>query len=212
MWHAEADEAVADQIACSSQHFSKSVAPTWMARITLLYWSLKSRDHRPKSSGGTGGSNKTQSEVEKGLVKEDDTIFPPDDLGQPIKTTIKSLFELDIPSPIKGEHFIQRNASSIVLSTNGLGDFGKCSVVSALIDQHTRTRLSKSTLEVWNAFVHQPQTTRCLVFLILLGSLCTAVAEHYSEILEALTSKVDLGVSTTIFPPWTRWCLLTNIL
>jgi hypothetical protein len=48
---------------------------------------------------------------------------------------------------------------------------------------------------VWQKFIHQPQTGRCLVFLLVAGQLCQKITKTYKDSIDRLTSILELDVS-----------------
>jgi Mg2+ and Co2+ transporter CorA len=89
-------------------------------------------------------------------------------------------------------YVIVRDASSFVISTNQLGDFGKSTVISRLLDEPTMEQLSKTARDIWNVFVHQPQTARCLVFLVFLGGMCDEMSTRYETVVLELVAILGL--------------------
>jgi len=96
---------------------------------------------------------------------------------------------------------ISLNASSIVLSTNEFGDFSKCSIISEIFTDETLLQVEKDVPVLWQRFIHQPQTGRCLIFLLLLGRLCQAIAQEHQEAINYLTSVMNIEVSLLIDMP-----------
>jgi hypothetical protein len=87
--------------------------------------------------------------------------------------------------------------SSVVLSTNPFGDFSKCTVITELLDDKDMEKLAADSRLVWLKFVHQPQTGRCLVFLLLLGRFCRKITQKYDDSIQKLASILKLDVSRT---------------
>jgi hypothetical protein len=85
-------------------------------------------------------------------------------------------------------------ASSIIISTNPFGDFGKCSVISEILTEPTMVHLCEKAKEVWQKFVHQSQTGRCLIFLLFLASTCQAMAIQYEVALGYFVRLIKLDV------------------
>jgi hypothetical protein len=80
--------------------------------------------------------------------------------------------------------------SSLILSTNAFGDFSKCTVVSGLFDDDSiiKSVIDKDVRKLLGEFFHQPQTARCLVFLLLTGIICQKIVEDYEEAISKLDS------------------------
>ena len=100
---------------------------------------------------------------------------------------------------VNEETIFKLEVLSIVLSTNSFGDFSKCTVISGLIGDNEIDDKMKSIVEdarkLWQKFIHQPQTARCLVFFLLLGKFCQEITEHYEKAIEKLSSIIKLDVS-----------------
>ena len=90
---------------------------------------------------------------------------------------------------------IELQMSSIILSTNAFGDFSKCTIVSELIDDKKMGHIVIAARKLWQKFIHQPQTARCLVFLLILGEICQKLARDYKEAIKVLKSVLKLDVS-----------------
>lgn len=124
--------------------------------------------------------------------KDDEPIYLPENLDRvwrkaqkardQSKTTLEELsFELDV--------------SSIVISTNAFGDFSKSTIVSELLTEETVRNIVEEARKLWQKFIHQPQTARCLVFFLILGKMCQKITENYTEAIHELTSILELNVS-----------------
>ena len=183
MWHTESMDAFDNHLGTLSQ-FSSTRKDSWICQVTLMYWSLA---QAPTSSSDNGSATETvQGYSEDGRKPYK---FPPKDLREKKKKGTRR----------KGAyHVVRQDASSIIISTNQLGDFGKTTIISRLIDEAAMERLSGAALEIWNAFIQQPQTARCLVFLVLLGEVCDEMSSRYERILKELTTVLGLGVSTKL--------------
>src|SRR5438045_1457331 len=84
--------------------------------------------------------------------------------------------------------------SSIIISTNLFGDFSKCTVISELINEKNMKIIVEDARKLWQKFVHQPQTARCLVFFLVLGEICNVITRDYEEAYNKLTSHLKLDV------------------
>lgn len=83
---------------------------------------------------------------------------------------------------------------SLVISTNDFGDFSKCTILSETVDNSQMKKLVQDSHNIWQKFVHQPQTGRCLVFLLALGVMCKKIAEQYANAIKAFASLLNLDV------------------
>ncbi|KAH6715015.1 hypothetical protein BKA61DRAFT_672983 [Leptodontidium sp. MPI-SDFR-AT-0119] len=119
---------------------------------------------------------------------EDAPIMLPIHLHEPLRKLHKKVYGLEDEAPGN----IRLSASSIVLSTNKFGDFSKCSIISEMITEETLQQLEKEVPILWQRFIHQPQTGRCLVFLLLLGRLCQAIALEHQEAVNYLMAIINI--------------------
>ncbi|KAH8904689.1 hypothetical protein BR93DRAFT_970622 [Coniochaeta sp. PMI_546] len=88
--------------------------------------------------------------------------------------------------------------SSISLATNDFGDFSKCLIISTIYTDRDVLKVANNAQKLWQTFAHQPQTARCLVFLLLLGSLCKEMAKWYGRSAELLTdTHTETGTPST---------------
>lgn len=85
--------------------------------------------------------------------------------------------------------------SSVILSTNSFGDFSQCTLISDLLTDGEVSKVVMDARELWQKFVHQPQTARCLAFLLVLGKLCAQITMNYEGAIEELTAILKLDVS-----------------
>ncbi|KAJ4357329.1 uncharacterized protein N0V89_001904 [Didymosphaeria variabile] len=82
--------------------------------------------------------------------------------------------------------------SSFVLATNSFGDFSKCTIISQLIDQPKLREISEEARNLYRIFIHQPQTARCLVFLLVLGKINGEIAQQYEKAVNVVSSILNL--------------------
>lgn len=214
MWHPEALDMFDRHLGNLCHFSSQSNQSCWVISITILYWSLK-----PRPADVSGATSNISDQCEAILEQiesskwtrgaspmsdvfdenRDIAIFPPDFLGHNVYKKagrISNVDDLSTRRYIKGEHCVEERATSILITTNGLGDLGRCSVVSPVISEEAMLESSRSATEVWKAFINQPQTARCLIVLILLGATCDALSNQYQDILETL-NNVSLGLNVS---------------
>ena len=87
---------------------------------------------------------------------------------------------------------MELKVSSIGMSTNEFGDFSKCSIVTDLIPPHAIETLGGEAQEIWDAFTHQPQTGRFLVFSLVLQLLCQGMVSRYKDAIDDFVTKTQL--------------------
>ena len=116
---------------------------------------------------------------EKGFsaTKEDDRIYLPSNLHREDRDPLNSM-ELKV--------------SSIGMSTNFLGDFSKCCIITDLIREEEINALGERAQEIWDGFTHQPQTGRFLVFSLVLGLICQAMVSHYADMITDFLVRTGL--------------------
>ncbi|KAH7378145.1 hypothetical protein BKA64DRAFT_250577 [Cadophora sp. MPI-SDFR-AT-0126] len=188
VFHPESADAFSDNIFKTSR-FSCKNRGLWATNITLRSWSFA----RTEWSFPTKPCESDQPIL--GPFKEDVEHCPED---EPIRLPThlhEALEKIDSASHDREDEspgHIVLHASSIVLSTNEFGDFSKCSIVSELITEATLLQLEKDVPALWQRFIHQTQTGRCLVFLLLLGCLCQAIAEEHQQAIDYLTSIMNI--------------------
>jgi hypothetical protein len=85
--------------------------------------------------------------------------------------------------------------ASIIISTNAFGDFSKCTVISKLIEEEDMKVIVNEARKLWQKFIHQPQTARCLVFFLVLSKMCQQITKKYEKAIYVLDSIWILDVS-----------------
>jgi hypothetical protein len=88
--------------------------------------------------------------------------------------------------------------SSIAISTNAFGDFSQCTVISELIGEKSMEIIVEQARELWQKFIHQPQTARCLVFFLVLSKMCERITEDYEAAVLKLTPILNFDVSNIV--------------
>jgi hypothetical protein len=88
--------------------------------------------------------------------------------------------------------------SSIAISTNAFGDFSQCTVISELIGVNSMEIIVEQARELWQKFIHQPQTARCLVFFLVLSKMCERITEDYKAAVLKLTPILNFDVSNIV--------------
>jgi len=167
---------------------------TWVAGITLRSWQVVRKAPNsattlpgpsgppsgPKTSVSSNTAESSSGESFQSHFPDDRPVKPPDDWEDRLGEV--SHFELEV--------------SSIVISTNTFGDFSKCTILSELIQQEDMERLVDDARMLWQKFMHQPQTGRCLIVFLVLGRICHIIAENYDQSLHALVPIMGLEVGS----------------
>jgi len=157
----------------------------------LRSWSLVDKPKDSKNSlQGHGQAGSDDPKEDYLHSSDDEPIFLPPTLTEPLKTVNKSMSKKEENKP----HQVTLEVSSIVISTNRFGDFSKCSVVTGLISDCKLRKLAEVVQELWQKFIHQPQTGRCLVFLLILGLLCQEIARRYEDAVTHFVRLLNLEV------------------
>ncbi|KAI3322814.1 hypothetical protein HD806DRAFT_544829 [Xylariaceae sp. AK1471] len=179
-----------EAVTCLSNHvlhtprFSFQKGPTWMMTITVGSWVLINGESRTLKHGG---------------VMANESLQVPGELKD------RNLLQSGNSALNLPQCHVSFFASSAVLSTNAFGDFSRCTLISEINDSKRYKvdddnpnarpikpmELAETSNEIWQVFVHQPQTARCLVFLQVLGILCTGLCEQYRSTIKEFASIVD---------------------
>ncbi|KAK4442406.1 hypothetical protein QBC34DRAFT_444219 [Podospora aff. communis PSN243] len=165
VWHNELLDALEDHLGTASIFSHSCTESTWSSSLTIFHWSI-SKFH-DKNSGHT-------------------KRFPEEEMAH------SRLRHVPDPGVEKSEYYwIQEEAhpTTILMTSNALGDFIKCSVVSELLSESALYKFAHTASEIWTMFSNQPQTGRCLAFLHLVGLLCEATSVQYEDILNVLEVK-----------------------
>jgi hypothetical protein len=164
VYHPESANCLGDHVRNFSR-FSCQARDTWVASITLPSWVVQQASSKREEHDGKG--NPTEF------------FFP------------RKYHEVWENVPDVNENMIFKlKVSSLILSTNAFGDFSKCTVVSGLSDDDSKIKsiIDEDVRKLLGEFIHQPQTARCLVFLLLTGKMCQKIVENYEEAISKLDS------------------------
>ncbi|KAI0197441.1 hypothetical protein EV127DRAFT_489055 [Xylaria flabelliformis] len=171
-----------EAVICLSNHvlhtprFSFHKGPTWMTSITVGSWVRPDTELKP---------------LKHDNVMANESIKLPDELRHAAELHANAFKSLEF----RVSFFV----SSVVLTTNAFGDFSRCTVISEFDDEDKKKErpelvVAEKCNEIWQVFVHQPQTARCLVFFYMLGKLCTKLCKQYTntvEVFESIFSSTD---------------------
>lgn len=157
--------------------FSCQTGEKWVASITLRSWRVS-----------------CDKEFVRDKAKDPKYQNSFDDFYLP--TNLKHVWEKvgEKVESVNSKTIFRPEVSSIVLSTNSFGDFSKCTVVSEFMDENKMLEITKDARKLWQKFIHQPQTARCLVFFLLLGKMCETITGNYEQAIETLSSILTLDV------------------
>jgi hypothetical protein len=154
--------------------FSCQTGDTWVASITLRSWQVHKKDEIDR-----------KQTIDPNFQNSADDFYLPTNLKQ-VWDQVKEVSDCTYFKP---------EVASIVLSTNSFGDFSECTVVAEFINPEKMRFLATKARKVWQKFIHQPQTARCLVFFLLLGNMCEELTGQYEVAIKALSSLLPLDVS-----------------
>ncbi|KAI1158017.1 hypothetical protein F5B18DRAFT_642755 [Nemania serpens] len=164
--------------------FSFLKGPAWTTSITLGSWMLTDR--------------KLDTLQQQNVLMAKEFIQLPDELKRELQ---KEESPKDEYSALKflrrSDSGVSFSLSSVILSTNAFGDFSRCTIISEGVDDDLKSdrdelrELVEISNETWQLFVHQPQIGRCLVFLHVLGMLCTRLCENYRGTIAEFASSVE---------------------
>lgn len=181
VYHPESANCLGDHIRNFSR-FSCQARDTWIASITLPSWAVQQAPPTGEELSSSKGPHGNPTEFS----------FP------------WKYHEVWEKVPEVNENMIFKlQVSSLILSTNAFGDFSKCTVVSGLFkdDSNIKSIIDKDVRKLLGEFIHQPQTARCLVFLLLTGKMCQKIVEDYEKAISKLDSvliidKILDGIET----------------
>jgi len=185
--HPESAACLGDYLLNLSSFYCRT-GDTWVASITLRSWRVESEPVE---------KNKKGERIEK---RDDLSDTSPEDCHDfRLPLNLKQVWE---QKKGVGEDIIFKpEVSSIILSTNSFGDFSKCTVVSGIFPDKRRDEEMESIVQdarkLWQKFIHQPQTARCLVFFLVLGKFCHEITDHYEKAIEKLSSILKLDSTFT---------------
>lgn len=168
VYHPESANCLGDHIRNFSR-FSCQARDTWIASITLPSWAVQQASLTSEELSSSKGPHGNPTEFS----------FP------------WKYHEVWEKVPEVNENMIFKlKVSSLILSTNAFGDFSKCTVVSGLFkdDSNIKSIIDKDIRKLLGEFIHQPQTARCLVFLLLTGKMCQKIVEDYEKAISKLDS------------------------
>jgi hypothetical protein len=203
--HPESSACLSSHVLCLSR-FSCQRGNTWIARITLRSWipqpdsgKRKTKSGKEKTKGDPGNvPSDSDEDAHISLPKVDSDADEDAPISLPVvlsnvdpwqtNNTTGERLQPPKPKPFK------LTVSSLVISTNAFGDFSKCTILSETVDDFQLVKLVADSHNLWQKFVHQPQTARCLVFLLALGVMCEKIAEQYTKAIKDFASLLNLDV------------------
>jgi len=147
---------------------------TWSSSLTVMHWSISPFE-----------------DEKSGHVKR----FPATAPSSP--RSKHSTPDRDMKTSAEQCYWMQEtaHATTILMTSNSLGDFIKCSVVSEILPESEMYSFADTASEIWTMFSNQPQTGRCLAFLHLVGLLCEVTSVKYEKILDVLEANPLFEVS-----------------
>ena len=171
MWHSDALDTFDTHFGTTSRFFDTKEAH-WTTSITVSHWTFK-QDLRPWFDDGriTTGP------------------FPPKNIRSAVTQTDQKVYSLD------HSFVIEETCSSVVITGDQHGCFWTCSVWSSLTSDESLSDDICKLPSMLQTFLHQQASRRNLTFVILLGSLCEKLFQHYDKVLYEIDQVVGLGVS-----------------
>lgn len=113
-------------------------------------------------------------------------------------TTTKSKIKDDFPPRSVAEERhgkIHELRLSLAITGDGRGRNWTCSVVCELFDEAAALAHAREAAEILQMFIHQQDTGRALVFLLLLGYICEALAGECEGFIQELDGIMTRNVS-----------------
>jgi len=184
--------------ACLSTHvlsysrFSSRKGNMWIARITLRSWIQQV---------STSDSPAAESQNDVPIILPINRSGADDDAPIIFPEALKDSQEVgDANVPVPAAETTEPKkfkltVSSLVISTNSFGDFSKLTLMSETIDDSRLVSFATDCQTLWQKFVNQPQTARCLIFLLALGVMCERLAVQYNAAIEASSNILKLDVN-----------------
>ncbi|GAP93397.1 putative magnesium transport protein [Rosellinia necatrix] len=203
--HPEAVDGFANQLQQISRFFCHGNG-RWLARITLRSWTLHDNidnnkelpDSLPKFPRRRFNLAIPKLAKVRGMESlpksqniRDDQISMPRGLKTAFSRLNPDASERERHEPKQ----VSLKVSSIILSANDFGDFSKCTVISDILPPSAMELLGTDLKDLWQTFVHQPQTARCLAFLLILGVLCEEITKGYDEAIDWFVKLLQLDGS-----------------
>lgn len=183
--HPESAPCLGDHV-LNLSNFSYRSGDTWVASISLRSWRVESEPVKKDKKG-------ERIETYDNLSDTSQEDFH--DFRLPLN--LKQVWDQN--EGVDEDTVFKPEVSSIILSTNSFGDFSKCTVVSGLFPNDKRDEemesIVKDSRKLWQKFIHQPQTARCLVFFLVLGKFCHEITDHYEKAISKLSLILKLDVS-----------------
>jgi hypothetical protein len=202
--HPEATPCLNNHVLCLSR-FSCQNGNMWTARITLRSWI-------PENSGTVNANPSLPDSGEEAPSSEQEAPIilpkPPEELSDadddaPIiyPKAFEHIERLQLNNATGADLETEKpktfrlTVSSLIISTNAFGDFSKCTLISETIDDSRLVSFVSECQTLWQKFVNQPQTARCLIFLLALGVMCERLVDQYNEAIEAYSNILNLDVN-----------------
>ncbi|KAH7303389.1 hypothetical protein B0I35DRAFT_446717 [Stachybotrys elegans] len=180
-----------------------------IAHITIRSWSLekKSGKRQEKQQKSQQPDPRGQDILEWNaprFLNDEELIRLPQELDK-IYRVDKQTGDLKRDPPN-----MELKVSSIGMSTNEFGDFSKFTVITDLIPPRELKKLSRTVHDIWNKFVHQPQTGRFLVFSAILACICQEIAAHYHDAVRVFVGEFQLDSISNSYLTDSRWLQSTE--
>jgi hypothetical protein len=169
----------------------------WITRITLIYWSIEPLSDTD-SDATVASDSHPPDPFDEGRRK---VFFPPKTFGAK-KLFFRGKKRNQDADASQKSYTVQENATSLVISTNPFGEFGKCTVISKIVPELTYLNVARQVFTLRAVFAYLPSVARCLIFLAFLGTLCDGMSTQYDQILSAMTETVAISEVIIITRPF----------
>jgi hypothetical protein len=190
VWHVESLDTFDNHFSNYSRFSNSRGTDGWITSITLIYWSIDSMREIGSSDSGTSNAD------EKHLLDSFNegrrhAQFPPKSF-QRENSFFRGKKQNHDGDSNRNLYTVQENAASLVISTNIMGEFSKCTVISRLIPENMYPGLVEKANTIRAVFISLPSRAKCLTFVLFLGAICNGMAIQYENILRELTKTIGL--------------------
>jgi hypothetical protein len=172
VWHIESLDTF-DAHFSNYSRFLNMVETDWITGITLIYWSIEPLSDTDPDATAASDSHPPDP-FDEGRRK---ARFSPKTFRAK-KFFFRGKKQKQDTDTSQKSYTVQENATSLVISTNPFGEFGKCTLISKIVPEWTYWKVSGQVIYLWAAFAYLPSVARCLIFLAFLGPCVMACRKN----------------------------------